>query len=282
MYKIISFFNHKTDNTLISWRQKGVVLVIVSFLTNHLIEADNFPLSDSYSFPWSPIITSILIGGCIVLIADLNFGYFKQKIFAKVITSRTLLFFLLSTLGYVTLLYIPCFYMAVWFQEGSYDIYYLIVGLSVTLLLSCILIFMLYAKAIYDLHKIEVLKGKLIIQKGKKKTLLKYSDIAYFYSENKVVYVIQSNGQVVSTDFTLNEIENKINSQLFHRANRQTCIHATSIKEIKAIENGKLSITLEPIVFDKQEMKIVVSRYKRKEFMQWFESKQLYETTIQT
>lgn len=274
MNKNISLLKNKNYITSNSWIQKGIILLIASFFANHLMEIDSFPFSDSYSFPLFSIFTSLVIGGIILIIADLNFKYFESKYFIKQINTSILIYFLLSTFGYITILYIPSFYVVVWLQDGDFGFYYLIVGLSITLLISALTIIVLYAQKTYNLHKLETLTGKLVIQQGKKKIIINISDISYFYSKNKIVYVIQSDGQIVSTDFTLSEIENNINSHLFIRANRQTLIHSRSVKEIKAIEYGKLLVTLVPTIFSKQIMEIVISRYKKKDFNEWFKNKQ--------
>lgn len=268
MSKVFHFFKTNT------WVPKGLTLTVMAILANHLLEVDNFPLSDSYTFPFVSILTSLVVGSLIFIIAELNFRYFERKYFTEKINTQILVIFLSSTLGSITLLYIPCFYIVVWLQEGDFGFYYLLAGLSVTLLISALAIVALYAQKIYNLHKPETLTPRFMIEKGGKKTLLDLSDIAYFYSENKVVYAVQSSGQIISTDFTLSEIEEKINSSLFLRANRQTFIHARAVTEIKAIENGKLLVTLAPTVSHKKVMEVVVSRYKKKAFNEWFESKQ--------
>jgi len=273
MNKIFNLIKNKTivSNGLI---KKGLFLLITAFLANHLIEIDNFPLSKNYQFPLYSIFVSLVIGSIILLIAELNFNYFESKFFKKEINTKTLTSFLLSTFGYITLLYVPSFYVVVWLQDGDFGLYYLMVGLSVTLLISALTIVILYTQKLYNLHKLETLTSKLVVPQGHNKTIVKVSEIAYFYSENKIVYLMLLNGQKISSDFTLNEVESKVNQHLFLRANRQMLIHSHSVKEIKSIENGKLLVTLHPTVSHKKEMQIVVSRYKKKEFNEWFKNKQ--------
>lgn len=272
MNKTVNLIKHKAivSNGLI---KKGLFLLITAFVANHLMEIDSFPLSENYEFPLYSILISLVIGSIILLIAELNFNYFESKVFKKEINTKTLTAFLLSTFGYIMLLYIPSFYIVVWLQNGDFGLYYLIVGLSVTLLISALAIVIIYAQKLYNLHRVETLTSKLVIPQGPNRIVVKISEIAYFYSENKIVYLILLNGQKISSDFTLNEVENKIDQHLFLRANRQTLIQACSVKEIKAIENGKLSVTLHPAIAPKKERQIVVSRYKKKEFNEWFKNK---------
>jgi len=145
--------------------------------------------------------------------------------------------------------------------------------LSVTLLLSTLGIAFLFSNDIYKLHKFASISGKLKVQQGGKITLVNFTDIAFIYSENKVVYIVQTDGTSLVTDFTLNELEDKVSEQIFFRANRQTVLHSRSIEQVKSIENGKLLLSLKPTISDNKTYQINISRYKRQEFMEWFDKK---------
>ena len=179
----------------------------------------------------------------------------------------------MSSLGLIVLLYVPLYFLINWLVNEDFEIYYLFTGLSVTLLLSIIVIGILYAKDIYNLHKLDAISGKLVIQNGGKKILMPYTDISYFHTENKIVYLVKLDGNTVVTDFTLNEMENRFSKQLFFRANRQTLVHVRAIAKVEAIENGKLKILLQPVTHRNQHQEIVVSRYKKQSFLDWFEHK---------
>jgi len=69
----------------------------------------------------------------------------------------------------------------------------------------------------------------------------------------------------------LNELEDKINDQLFFRANRQIIIHKDAIDQIEKIENGKLRIRLKTSIKSDAIAEINISRYKRKALMNWFQ-----------
>lgn len=155
----------------------------------------------------------------------------------------------------------------------SYSIYNLLTGLSVSLLLCTLGIILLFSIDIYRLHKLIAIKGTLKIQQGGKITLVKYPEIAYINSENKIVHIVKTDGTTIVTDFTLNEVESKISEQSFYRANRQTILHIRSIEQVQSIENGKLSVLLKPAISDQKDFIINISRYKKQEFMNWFNGK---------
>jgi len=222
-----------------------------------------------------PIVVSIIFGGIIILIAKFNFQYYKNKYFSNKINTQLLLRFLFSTLGYITILYIPLYYGANLLVHGSvgYNFYYLLSGLLNTLLIQTIIIAILFSKDIYNLHKMNSIKGTLKVQQGSKITLVTYSEIAFIYSENKIVHIVKNDGATIITDFTLNEVESKVSKQSFYRANRQTILHIRSIEEVQSVENGKLSVQLKPVIADKKVLQINISRYKKQEFMNWFKGK---------
>ncbi len=183
--------------------------------------------------------------------------------------------FLFSTLGYITLLYLFLYFGLNGLINGieSYSIYHLLKGLSVTILICTLTIALLFSIDIYKLHKLISTEGIIKVKQGGKITLIKYSEIAFLYSENKIVYIVKTDGTAIITDFTLNEVESKISEQNFYRANRQTILHLRSIEQVRSIENGKLSVLLKPTISGKKAFQINISRYKKQEFKNWFKNK---------
>lgn len=258
---------------IFSWNfvQKLIGLSIFSIIVNHLTPYENFPGNESYSFPLKAIITSITLGAAFLIIAHLNFEFYKQKYFSKQIELIAIIRYLLSTLAYITILYIPIYIIVNILNGGQPQFYYLLTGLLLTLLVVLVAIILFYAKDLYDLYQASIKEGQLTIEHGAKTTMLTYENIACFYSENKVVYAVQNDGTTITTDFTLNALEEMINDQLFFRANRQVIIHIDSIDQIEKIENGKLLVRLKPSIEKLEISNINISRYKRKAFMEWFE-----------
>lgn len=270
---INSFKKHVSFSNF--WVRNGFILVIISILSNHLFEPENFPFNSDYEFPLFPIVVSIISGTLIILIARFNFNYFRNKYFTKKINTQILSRFLFSTLGYITILYVSLYFILNGLINGTeaYSIYHLLKGLTVSLLICALGIVLLFSFDIYKLHKLVSIRGTLKVQQGGKITLVKYSEIACIYNENKIVYIAKTDGTSIITDFTLNEVENEVSKQSFYRANRQTILHVRSIEQVQSIENGKLSVLLKPIIASKKTFQINISRYKKQEFMNWFNGK---------
>ncbi len=270
--------NFKKTRTLTyknnDWVRKFILLIFLSLFINHLTSYDSFPTSNSYTFPLLPTITSLITATLIGIIININFKNYEKKHFSKTVNTKTIAYFLISSLVYITLLYIPVYVLTIKFVNQKIEFYYFLIGLLLTLLLSFIAIVLLYSQTIYKLYKLTLSKAKLIIKKGGKTIMLDYDDIAYFYSENKIVYLIKINGESITTNFILNQIEEDLISKSFFRANRQTVIHYKSVHEIKNIENNKLSVSLLPKNTSNINSEITISRYKKKAFLNWFENKQ--------
>ena len=253
------------------WFQKAIVLTIFSLVVNHLTKRESFPNGESYRFPIEGFLSSIVLFILIGIIADLNLKFYKKKHFSKKVEIVTIVWFMASTLGYITIMYIPANIILNIVAGGQTEFYYLLIGLLITLLLSFILIGLLYAQDIYNLYKLSIKDAEITIESGAKMTKLTYENIACFYSENKIVYTVQNNGTTINTDFTLNELEEKINDQLFFRANRQIIIHKDAVDQIEKVENGKLRIRLKVSIENDAIAEINISRYKRKALMNWFQ-----------
>lgn len=267
---IINFFRKKSN----FWIKNIFWILIIALFANHLTDQRNFPLHDSYRFPWLSILISILIGSIIIIICYFNFRYFKNKHFIHKINNQILLRFIFSTLGYISIAYIALYFILTGlFGGGNYNFYGFFTGFSITILLSSIGIIVSFAKDIYELHKMTSIHGKLKVQQNGKITLIEYTDISFIYSENKIVFVVKTDGTTIITDFTLNDVESKISEHSFFRANRQTILHSRSIEQVRSIENGKLSVLLKPIVSNKKTFQINISRYKKQAFNHWLEKK---------
>tara|TARA_R110001592_G_scaffold124156_4_gene332849 strand:+ start:2987 stop:3823 length:837 start_codon:yes stop_codon:yes gene_type:complete len=261
-------FNH---SSLWSWFQKLIVFIIFSLVVNHLSTPESFPDGELYRFPIEGFLSTIALCILIGIIAELNFKFYKKKYFSKKVEITSISWYMVSTLGYITVMYIPLGIVLNKIAGGETEFYYLLIGLLITLLLSFILIGLAYSLDIYNLYKLSIKDYEITIENGAKITKLTYENIACFYSENKIVYTVQNDGTTITTDFTLNELEEKINDQLFFRVNRQIIIHKDAVDQIEKIANGKLRITLKTSIENDAITEINISRYKRKAFMTWFQ-----------
>jgi DNA-binding LytR/AlgR family response regulator len=90
-------------------------------------------------------------------------------------------------------------------------------------------------------------------------------DIAYFFTENQLVFLFTKDNKRFMVNPKLENIENMLNPDDFFRLNRQFIVSIESIKNIHPYFNGALLVELIPPT----EEKVIVSRYNAKEFKEW-------------
>jgi DNA-binding LytR/AlgR family response regulator len=110
-------------------------------------------------------------------------------------------------------------------------------------------------------------KDRLIAKKGTNFLVVQTADVAYFYTESKVVFLIDKNGDKFIVENTLSELENLLAKQQFFRVNRKFIVNITAIKSFKPSFKGK--IALELIHLAKAEVSI--SQENATEFKNWVE-----------
>lgn len=254
------------------WAKKALVLILFSLVVNHLAASDNFLEGDSYRFPLIGFLFTIVLSLITIVIAEANFKWYQRKYFAKKVETVTIVWFMATTLGYIAILYIPANILLELAIGGQPQFYFILIGLVITLLVCFVFIGLFYAPALQKLYRLSGKGAEITIEKGAKITKLNYENIACFYSQNRIVYTVKSDGATVPTGFTLNELEGKINDALFFRVNRQMIIHRASVDHIEKIENGKLRLRLKTFLKDANVSDINISRYKRIAFMNWYKS----------
>lgn len=90
-------------------------------------------------------------------------------------------------------------------------------------------------------------------------------DIAYFFSQDKITYLMRKDAKKYPVENTLDEIEAMLDPENFYRANRQYIVSFGSIAEIHPYFKGRVKINLEPA----QEEDIVISSEKSRSFKDW-------------
>lgn len=110
-------------------------------------------------------------------------------------------------------------------------------------------------------------KTRLVVRLGEKIRHIEVNDIAYFFSEDKVSFIMTKDGKKFIINYTLEQIEKFIDPHIFYRINRQFIAHIKAINTIDKYFNSRLIIGLKPQVEDE----VLISRTKVTEFLNWLE-----------
>lgn len=106
---------------------------------------------------------------------------------------------------------------------------------------------------------------RMLVNKGTQLAPVFTNDIAVFYTENKVTYIIDSSDEKYTTSQSLDEVFSEINPDIFFRANRQIIVSINSIHRIEKYGATKLKVYILP----KVEIDIFISKAKISEFKNW-------------
>lgn len=107
-------------------------------------------------------------------------------------------------------------------------------------------------------------RERIIVKKGTEFIALHIRDIAFFFTEHKIVFVKDRNAGQYILDKTLAELEADMDKGIFFRLNRKFLVHVEAIEKFKP-ENGKLRVMLRPAM--KEE--IFVSKETAPAFRKW-------------
>lgn len=92
--------------------------------------------------------------------------------------------------------------------------------------------------------------------------------VDYIYLENKIVHFRLTDGSMLAVPFTLDELEEQLDPQLFFRVNRQYILRMNSIDTIHKYFNEKAKIILK----QDHDAEVIVSRIKMPQFKLWLNS----------
>jgi len=111
-----------------------------------------------------------------------------------------------------------------------------------------------------------MIKNRIVGKKGTEFIALELNEVAYFFTEHKIVFVRDFSGRQLILDKTLTDIEAMVDRNKFFRINRKFIVQLKAIERFKP-DNGKIRIFLIPEL--KEE--IHVSKETAPEFREWID-----------
>ena len=108
-------------------------------------------------------------------------------------------------------------------------------------------------------------RTRFLIQGRSNYTMLESSDIAYFYSENKITFAVTFAQKEHIVNFSLEQLEEELSKENFFRLNRKYIANVKAIQSFEDFFGGKLIVHL---TVPTQE-KVTVSRLKNSAFKDW-------------
>lgn len=120
---------------------------------------------------------------------------------------------------------------------------------------------------IFQGYQTKVYKQRFLAKHGNKIKLISVKDIAYFYTENSVNYLVCSGEhKKYIVDYSLQELEEHLLNPLeFYRINRSSIVSLGYLQEMKPYQNGRLLLSLNSPSFTE----LIVAREKVHQFKEW-------------
>ncbi|MDP4292557.1 MAG: LytTR family DNA-binding domain-containing protein [Bacteroidota bacterium] len=121
---------------------------------------------------------------------------------------------------------------------------------------------------ILDYHeRNKTYRSRFLVNKADTMIPIAAEDIAFLYTEDKVVFLITRDNRKYMINYSLDQLEKQLNPISFFRVNRQFIVAMRSIHKIHNYFNYKLKIELVPV----SEQEVIVSRQKVAEFKEWLD-----------
>ena len=110
-------------------------------------------------------------------------------------------------------------------------------------------------------------KSRFLVKNGTQIKAIKTDEVAYFFSEEKMSFLVSGEHGKFPVDFSLEEIEVTLDPHIFFRISRKYIAHVDAIREIHPYFKGRLKVTLNPPV----EEDIVISSDRTPSFKSWLD-----------
>lgn len=108
-------------------------------------------------------------------------------------------------------------------------------------------------------------KDRFMVTVGTKIRSIKTDSIAYFYLEEKTVFLVTRDGTNLPLDYSLDKLMQSIDLNQFFRVSRQFIVSLNSIQMVHTMVGGKLKLDLIP----KTKHEVVVSGDRVADFKEW-------------
>lgn len=108
-------------------------------------------------------------------------------------------------------------------------------------------------------------RERFLVKTGRHLTSVHISQVAFFYCENKTVFMKTKDDRNHILKSSIEEIEHTVSSRDFFRISRQIIVSRHAIKKIIVWFNGTLRIDLMP----GEHANIIISKLRAPQFRQW-------------
>lgn len=110
-------------------------------------------------------------------------------------------------------------------------------------------------------------KDRLIAKKGTNYYVVSTKDIAFIYTESRIVFLIDRTGERYTVERSLSELEIELPYWDFFRVNRKFIVHINAILSFKPSFKGKIALELLHLA----KAEVSISQENATQFKKWIE-----------
>jgi DNA-binding LytR/AlgR family response regulator len=111
----------------------------------------------------------------------------------------------------------------------------------------------------------EPYKTRFLVNKGDELLPITTSQTAYFYAEDKAVFLVTKENKKHLISYSLEDLEQKLDPKIFFRVNRQFIASVEAICKVHNYFNYRLKLELRP----SPETDVVISKSRTADFKEW-------------
>lgn len=108
-------------------------------------------------------------------------------------------------------------------------------------------------------------RDRFLLKQGARLVPVEVTDMAYFFTRERLTFVQTWDGRTLLMDYTLDELTGKLNPKQFFRANRQFILNVKAVGRVHLHFNGRLKLDLNPPI----DEEVFISRDRAGEFRTW-------------
>lgn len=116
--------------------------------------------------------------------------------------------------------------------------------------------------------KTKTYKARFLVKLGQKIRSVPVEEVAYFFAEDKLVFLVATDGSKMPVDFSLDQLDEMLDPARFFKANRQFVISMDSIAQIFPYSNSRIKVNLKPT----EPRELIISNDKAPLFKTWLDS----------
>ncbi len=112
-------------------------------------------------------------------------------------------------------------------------------------------------------------KSRFLAKVGQRLFMVDVNDISYFYTDNKVLFIVDKKGGKFVLSTTIEKLEPTLNPKDFFRINRKIIVRADAMQQIKPYLNSRLQVN---VIAEHNANEMIISRERVNEFKTWAEA----------